>query len=149
MEYLQLLIDKEQPEIICLQETNFKGLSSGKIKNYKNFTKNRITDHASGGVAIYIKYAILSQEITITSNLEVVAVKVILLTNLHICNIYLPNSQQLHISELYQIFSQLPKPFIILGDFNSHNIPWGPHKTDKRGAAIAKLINEANLFFLT
>ena len=53
LEYLQSLIDKEQPEIICLQETNFKGLS--KLKNYKAFTKNRTTDHASGGVAIYIK----------------------------------------------------------------------------------------------
>ena len=52
LEYLQLLIDKEQLKIICLQETNFKGLTSGKIKNYKTFTKNRITDDASGGVAI-------------------------------------------------------------------------------------------------
>ena len=52
LEYLQLLIDKEQPEIICLQETNFKGLSSGKLKNYKAFTKNRYTVHASGAVAI-------------------------------------------------------------------------------------------------
>ena len=33
LEYLQLLIDKEQLKIICLQETNFKGLTSGKIKN--------------------------------------------------------------------------------------------------------------------
>ena len=76
LEYLQLLIDKEQLKIICLQETNFKGLTSGKVKNYKTFTKNRITDHASGGVAIYIKDTIFSQKITITSNLEVVAVKV-------------------------------------------------------------------------
>ena len=122
LEYLQLLIDKEQLKIICLQETNFKGLTSGKIKNYKTFTKNRITNHASGGVAIYMKDTLFSQEITITSNLEVVAVKVTLPINLHICNIYLPNSQQLDILELNQIFNQLPKPFIILGDFNSHNI---------------------------
>ena len=68
LEYLQLLIDKEQPEIICLQETNFKGLNSGKLKNYKAFSKNSFTDHASGGVAIYIKDTIHSQEIAITSN---------------------------------------------------------------------------------
>ena len=49
-------------------------ITKGKIKNYKNFTKNCVTDHASGGVAIYIEDTILSQEITITSNLEVVAV---------------------------------------------------------------------------
>ena len=44
LKYLQSLIDKEKPEIICLQETIFKGLSSGKLKNYKAFTKNRTTD---------------------------------------------------------------------------------------------------------
>ena len=65
-------------------------------------------------------------------------------TNLHICNIYLPNSQHLDEVELIRIFSQLPKQFIIMGDFNSHNILWGSHKTDTRGATIAKLINETN-----
>ena len=125
LEYLQLLIDKEQPEIICLQETNFKGLSSGKLKNYKAFAKNRSTVHANGGVAIYIKDTIHSREIAITSNLGIVAIKVMLPTNLHICNIYLPNSQHLDQVKLTRIFSQLPKPFIITGDFNSHNILWG------------------------
>ena len=142
MEHLQSLIDKE---IICLQETNIKGLSSDKLKNYKAFTKNRSTDHASGGVVIYIKDTIHSQEIVITSNLKVVATRVMLPTNLHICNIYLPNSQHLDEVELTRIFSQLPKPFIIRGDFNSHNILWGSHKTDTRGA---KLINETNLNLL-
>ena len=109
LEYLQSLIDKEQPGIICLQETNFKRLSFDKLKNYKAFIKNRSTDHAGGGVAIYIKNTFHSQEVAITSNLEVVATRVMLPTNLHICNIYLPNSQHLDEVELTRIFSQLSK----------------------------------------
>ena len=70
-------------------------------------------------------------------------------TNLHICNIYLPNSQHLNEAEFIRIFRQLPKPFIITGDFNSHNILWGSHKTDTRGATeIAKWINETNVNLL-
>ena len=143
LEFLQSLIDKKQPETICLQKMNFKGLSSGKLKNYKAFAKNRSSDHASDGVAICIKDIIHSQEIAITSNLEVVATKVMLPTNLYICNIYLPNSQHLDEVKLTRIFSQLPKPFIITGDFNSHNILWGSHKTDTRGASETNKRNKS------
>lgn len=41
--------------IICFQEIHFKDDFCADIKGYKAYHKNRITDHASGGVVIYVK----------------------------------------------------------------------------------------------
>jgi len=52
---LQLLIQKHNPKIICLQETNFKDNSIDNIPANTGYHKNQINAlRSSGGVAIYI-----------------------------------------------------------------------------------------------
>ncbi|KAF0763014.1 Endo/exonuclease/phosphatase domain-containing protein [Aphis craccivora] len=46
------------------------------------------------------------------------------------------------------IIHQLQQPFIIVGDFNSHNPIWGSHKTDTRGKIIEELLTQDNLVSL-
>lgn len=75
-EQLQLMIRNINPNIICLQETNFKADKYHSLNNYKIAYKNRTnTSHASGGVAIYIKNSFAWKETPINSNLEVIATK--------------------------------------------------------------------------
>ena len=119
---MQLLVDSFEPQIFCLQETNFKHQNTRQIKSYKTFNKNRNSRHTSGGVVTLIRSTIHSEEITISSNYEVIFTKIKI--NLYICNLYVSNSQQLNESELTQLTNQLPKPFIILGNLNSHNTFW-------------------------
>lgn len=56
LEFLQKLIHDESPDIICVQQTNFKEESLIKLKNFRIHYKNRYDClSASGGVASYIK----------------------------------------------------------------------------------------------
>ena len=116
LEYLQSLIDKKQPKIICLQETNFKGLSSGKLKNYKAFIKNRSTDHA------VVKQLSISRTPSTAKRLRLHTTLKLWLQELYYLQTYISTCLTANIlMKLNRIFNQLLKPFIT-GEFNSHNI---------------------------
>lgn len=77
--YLQKLTADEKPDIICIQETNFKNLSFHHIKNFEIHHQNRANClSASGGVATYINKNIYCEEIKLSTSLEAVASSVIL-----------------------------------------------------------------------
>jgi len=147
---LKILITEYSPDLICLQETNFTDKYSKSLYNYTDYTKNR-TDglRASGGVAIYVKSFLPSQQININTHLEAIAISVQLNeTNLNICNLYLPNQTKIEVSDIENIIKQLPKPFIILGDYNAHSTTWGSEKTDYRGKIVEKLLKNDNIVLL-
>ena len=68
--------------------------------------------------------------------------------NITICNIYYSNKYEIDTNELESLTNQLSQPFLIIGDFNSHNSLWGSYKTDKRGKTIKELILNNNLILL-
>ncbi|XP_046807404.1 uncharacterized protein LOC111687197 [Lucilia cuprina] len=51
-------------------------------------------------------------------------------------------------NELNNITSQFDLPYLLLGDFNSHNSLWGSSRTDSRGKIVEKFINNNNLNIL-
>lgn len=67
---------------------------------------------------------------------------------LNICNIYLPNQHKFKKNDIENIIRQISSPFIITGDFNSHNIIWGSKKTDNRGKEIEKILDDEILTLL-
>lgn len=126
---IQLIIQKYSPMCIGLQETNLKNDKIPTIKNYKIFYANRSDcTRASGGVASLIHADYQSEQIPIHSDLEVIAVQLSLESKITICNIYIPNQTPFKTSDLDNIIAQLPKPFILFGDFNSHSLFGGPKK---------------------
>lgn len=149
-EHLDILIRKYNPTIICLQETNFKNDYCSALRQCNSFHKNRIqAHHASGGAATFIKKNFASQKMYLNTNLEAVAVSVVLASGrISICNVYIPNSYVLSLKDLEDLISQLPKPFILLGDLNSHHYIWGSHKIDQRGHIIEKLLENHNISLL-
>lgn len=50
--------------------------------------------------------------------------------------------------DLDDLKKQLPKPFIILGDFNAHNLLWGSWSTDTRGKIIEQFLEDQELIIL-
>ena len=148
-ESLQLLIQEQNPSILCLQETNFKNSFCANLRNFSPVFKNRRnTDFASGGVAVYTNSHIHHEEVKLNTNLEAVAISTITPSKLCICNTYIPNRHEINLTELKQLIDQLPRPFILLGDFNSHNSLWGSRHTDIRGRKIEKLLDEPDLVLL-
>ena len=147
--YLQILQKKTSPSIICLQETNFKGVQCGRLRGYRAFNKNcQDAINASGGVAIYVKDNILTEELLVITNLEAIAVSISDPNKLTICNIYLPRSHNFNLAVFQQLTDQLPKPYIIVGDVNSHNTLWGLPNIDNRGKIVENWIENDNIILV-
>ena len=150
LEMVAKLITDQNPNIICFQESHFKKYDFRNLKNYKCFFKNRTNvEKASGGVATYIEEGLICEEYSVISSLESVVVSIFINNKkINICNVYLPNSQQLRLAELENLIEQLPKPYIIVGDFDSHNYIWGSNHIDERGKTIEQLIEKFQLILL-
>lgn len=145
---LNLILSELHPFVLCLQETHFKS-KPHQLKKFKCYSTNRRQQSiASGGVATYVSDEIDSEQISLNSQLEVVAVKVHAKQEYTVLNIYLPNSQILLLEDLKDLIQQITPPYIITGDFNAHHILWESDKIDKRGRIIERLIDEENLVLL-
>ena len=75
----------------------------------------------SGGVSFLIQNNIPHSKMNITTNIQAVAIKAALHKAVNICSIYIPPSNDIDKNELKKVIDQLPRPFILLRDFNSHN----------------------------
>ena len=101
-------------------------------------------DRASGSSSI-VNNSVPESLIPLNTNLHVVAVKVTLHKPIHVCSIYLPLGDRFNIADIEHLISQLPKPFIIMGDFNSHSNVWGCRDTYQKGRIIEHVMNRNNL----
>ena len=62
-----------------------------------------------------------------------------------VASIYIPGSNSTNLYELKNIVGQLPKPFLLLGDFNGHNQTWADVRIDPRGKMLESLLIDENL----
>ena len=142
---LLLLMTQQQPAIVCLQETFLRTNDDITIKNHQSYNFINITGHrASGGVSILIRNDIPLSKIHLNTQLQVIAVNVTLHRTINICSIYILPHDAINESEINNILQQLPTPFILIGDFNSHNI-WGCRSTNHKGKTLENIINNNNL----
>ena len=47
-----------------------------------------------------------------------------------------------------KLLQQIPKPYLLLGDLNSHSTVWGCQKTNKKGKDLEKVMQNNNLCIL-
>ena len=59
----------------------------------------------------------------------------------------MPPNTSVSFDSLSELVSQLPPPFIIMGDFNAHSPLWGNHTTNNKGKLVEKLLDHFNLSF--
>ena len=143
---LLLLLTGLFPSIVCLQETFLKPTDNINIRGYTLYNHNhQAGDMASGGSTIVVNNSVPQSLIPLNTNLQAVAVKITLHRTIHVCSIYLPPGDRFNIADLEHLLAQLPKPFIIMGDFNSHSNVWGCRDTDQKGRIIEDVINRNNL----
>ena len=109
--------------MICLQETFLTENDNVTIHNFFSYNYiNNNTGRASGGTAILINNKIPQCRILLNTNLQAVAASATLHRAITICSRYLPPHDLTVDTELDQLLQQLLKPFILMSDFNSHNI---------------------------
>ena len=149
-EEMQLICQQLKPSIIAVQETM---IQSDKICNLSGYnvlqhqamaTENGFT----GGVSLYIHNSILHSPITLQSSLQAVAARVSLKKTITICSLYLPPRTPVIKQELSNLINELPRPFLLLGDFNAHSTLWGSESTSSRGRTVENVCMECDLNIL-
>ncbi|GBO08910.1 putative RNA-directed DNA polymerase from transposon X-element, partial [Araneus ventricosus] len=144
---LKDIINKHNPACIALQETYLK-TDKHYIRNYEIFSKHHIQDRASGGVALLAASHIPSMSLNLNTNLQAVAIRIQMQSLVTVCSLYLPPSERISQTDLNNLISQLPSPFIILGDLNGHSPFWGSTDSNSRGLQIEQFLADHNLCLL-
>lgn len=143
------LLATHSPVALCLQETNLGPKHENILKNYKVFRRDREqASRLSGGVAIIVKNGVAAREHQLKTRLEAVAAILHTFKTITVCCVYLEPHLGITMHELEDLLEQLPKPYLIVGDFNAHSSFWGSDKTDTRGQVIEDLILSNNLCLL-
>ena len=109
---------------------------------FKNCSDN---DKASGGVAVLVNNAVPHHLVKLDTTLQAIAVNISLNKTITLCSIYLPPTLPIDIKKLDHLIDQLPKPFILSGDFNSHHTVWGCIDTNDKGRTIEEFITKQDL----
>ena len=144
-EELTHLLTEQKPVAVCLQETFLKDSDMLNLKYHSCFFKNcNDNDKASGGVALILNNYVPHQSVKLDSTLQAVALN----KTITLCSVYLPPTSRIDIKELDHLIEQLPKPFILMGDFNSHHTLWGCTNTNDKGRIIEDFITKHDLVLL-
>ncbi|MCU7800042.1 MAG: endonuclease/exonuclease/phosphatase family protein, partial [gamma proteobacterium symbiont of Lucinoma myriamae] len=152
--YLETFSDL--PEVVCLQETwNKEGQTLMNLKGYKEPTSFRRKNKIGGGVAIFIKEGLDSEEIKhdkTIENLEFARVRIFgQNSNLDIINVYTNGINKIKTQEYKELLTNIDKKHIIVGDFNIRDGLWDSTyilNSNKRGKEMIKFIEENNLVVL-
>ncbi|GFX94011.1 putative RNA-directed DNA polymerase from transposon X-element [Trichonephila clavipes] len=102
----------------------------------------------TGGVCLFTSNLFPSNVVTLHTSLQAVAVRIHVHSLVTVCCVYLPPNDVVPQVDLNHLVSQLPAPFILLGDFNGHGPLWGHDVTNSRGRQIEQLISDHCLCLL-
>ena len=137
---LKKLIQDFNPICLCLQETLMTDRSIFGPSRYNVYHSSRArADGHERGTALLIRADTQSQNIDLNSSLQVVARRVWIGRWYSICSLYLPHSPVSE-NEILTLISQLPTPYIILGDMNARNELWGDTVTNQRGTMFENIL---------
>ena len=144
---LKQLLSAIKPACICLQET-LVGNKLNPPSGYKAFTNNPVrTDGHERGSAILISNTGQYKEIALNTNLQAVALRVWLGRWYSICSLYLPHIPVTR-EEIHHLISQLPTPFLLLGDMNARHEFWGEPVNNDKGNIIHDILLSSNVSLL-
>lgn len=148
---LEYLLQEKNVNIASLSETWFKPGSQVTFSGYNLVRKDR--PDGRGGVALLIKNNLKFSHVSIstnTANIAYIAAKIFLYNNtyLTIVSLYIKPNTRISKTEYDRFFSTIPKPFIIAGDFNCHNVAWGSDVSDVSGKILLDAIDFNNLVYL-
>ena len=145
-EELLLLLSLLRPSVFCLQETFLKPNDTFTFKGFNVY--NHIHSdclRASGGSSLLVHSSLPQRQINLKTHLQAVAVSITLDKEITFCSIYIPPSYSLRSEQLTSLLQQLPSPYMLVGDFNGHNVLWGSNGNDPRGELIEDFITENDI----
>ena len=142
-EELKLLLNKTYTPIVALQDCKM-GEEQLSPRGYALLKGNC----PAGEAALLIIQRVVHTELTLNSTLHSVAATVTLNKTFTICSIYLTPGETITKLNLENLIDQLPRPFLLLGDFNAHSSVWGDSRRDGRGKLIESILQDNDLILL-
>ena len=150
-EELQILVKDLMPIAFLIQESKLKENHNFCLKNYSFLHKAQLVnegENSKGGVGILIRKDTPYVPVNINTNFQAIAAQISCHKKITFCSIYIPPEQDFTKIDLENLIQQLPKPFVLSGDFNSHNQIWFDKKTDRKGEIVENFILENNICLL-
>lgn len=145
---LRLLI-QDRPICVCLQETHFKPSDTPSLCGYAVYRKDDVGgDRARGGVAVFMRDCYHSVAVPLTTSLQAVAATLHTPVRMTVCSLYLPPGVVVRREALTDLIDQLPRPFLLLGDFNAHHALWGSNSICPRGRLVESILLSHNICLL-
>ena len=144
MDEIKLLLQSYNPIACCLQETFIRDEDVINFSQYTSFHQSSQVNNgkACGGVSILIRNDIPHDEVKLNTPLQAKAIEIAIHKKITICSIYIPPSTNLDPKMLDDLVQQLPSPFMLLGDLNSHNMLWGCNDFNSKGRKIETFIGK-------
>ena len=135
---IKIMMEKLNPIAFCLQETLLPDSFDCSNSHYTLISKTspKVNTKISGGVGILLRKSFPHSHITLSTNLQAVACRISTPQPLTLCSIYLPPNSTWHHTDLLNLISQLPRPVLLLGDFNAHSSLWGCDSTNNKGTEL-------------
>ena len=143
---------------ICLQETKLGDNSPNIGHNFTFYKSPSLRNvRAHGGTGIIVKKSVNQRSIHLNTELQACAIQIFTTRWITLCSLYLDplleerlqdrsgNSRQLELSDLQNLIDQLPKPFILMGDFNAKHTLWGESHCDRWGNIIEELLDNNDI----
>ena len=110
------ILKEQNPSVMCLQETMHGLRTLAPPRNY-HYNQNYLPAATPGhGLATLIRKDIPHFPLNLITDLQATAITVAIPSTLTICNIYHSPNAHLAPNQIEQLISQLPTPFLILGD---------------------------------
>ena len=157
LSFLDILINEHKPMAIAVQETKLSMADSIKYTEDMNFFRGYIPylyndnqDSTQHGVGILVNSKYISSPVDLNINIEscqIIAVEISFDDrSITLCSLYRKSSEPFNITHLDTIASRLPKPYMILGDFNAHSPLWGDRdvERDSEGKIIEDFLEKTN-----
>ena len=143
---ISLLLLQHNPSVFCLQETFLKPDDKVTLKGFNIYNHiHSECQRPSGGSSVFVKSTCPHRYIELNTELQATAVSVSLDKEITICSVYIPPSFSLKYEHLIALIQQLPAPYLLLGDFNGHNILWGNKENNARGELIENVITNNDI----
>ena len=116
------------------------------MKKYKLEKSPHIGGKQNRGVAILIHATLQYNRVPLHTTLEAAAITINSTKRYTICSLYLSPNANIDMEELKSLIRQLPRPFLLLGDFNAKHSAWDfENSADPRGRAVQSVLVEESV----
>lgn len=137
-------LERHAIDVLCVSETHLLPEQNFKLPGYNIYRKDRISQMASGGVAIIVKKSIKTSDFPILEviNIEVVGIVLELKNDryLKIVSAYKQPNKRIISKDLEEVFND-NIPTLLIGDLNCKSTVWGCRASNPNGIRLYDVLS--------